>query len=157
MLLFPMFNYADGDHDVLLQQLQDPAAVLGLGDAGAHCGAICDASIPTYALTHWVRDRTRGPRLDVADVVRRLTSQPADLYGFDDRGRIAEGLRADINVIDLDALQVLPPRVEHDLPAGGARILQGAVGYRATIAGGQVTRRDGVDTGARPGRLQRHR
>ena len=85
MLLFPAFNYAEGDHEVLREQLLDPDAVLGLDDGGAHCGAICDASIPTYMLTHWVRDRTRGPRLDLADVVRRLTSQPADLYGLADR------------------------------------------------------------------------
>ncbi len=155
MLLFAMFNYADGDHEALWDQMQDPAAVLGLGDAGAHCGAICDASIPTYVLTHWVRDRERGPRLGLEDAVRRLTSQTADLYGFEDRGRIAEGLRADLNVIDLDALQMHEPRVAHDLPAGGARILQGASGYRATVVAGEVTRRDGADTGARPGRLVR--
>jgi N-acyl-D-aspartate/D-glutamate deacylase len=155
MLLYPMFNYADGDHAALLDQFQDPAAVLGLGDAGAHCGAICDASIPTYVLTHWVRDRTRGPRLGLEDAVRRLTSQTADLYGFADRGRIAEGLRADLNVIDAEQLQLHAPRVVHDLPAGGARILQGATGYKATIVGGEITRRDGADTGARPGRLLR--
>jgi N-acyl-D-amino-acid deacylase len=129
--------------------------VLGLGDAGAHCGAICDASIPTYVLTHWVRDRTRGPRLGLEDAVRRLTSQTAELYGFTDRGRIAEGLRADLNVIDVDALRLEEPRVVHDLPAGGARILQGARGYRATVVAGEVTRRDDTATGARPGRLVR--
>ena len=89
MLLMNLFNYTHGNHDVLFEQMADPAAVLGLDDAGAHCGAICDASIPTYVLTHWVRDRRRGPRLELSDAVRRLTSQPADLYGFADRGRLA--------------------------------------------------------------------
>jgi len=157
MLLLPLFNYADTNHDALYEQMQDPTAVLGLADGGAHCGTICDASMPTYVLTHWVRDRTRGPRMPLEDAVRRLTSQPADLYGLDDRGRIAEGLRADLNVIDLPGLQLGAPRAAADLPAGGTRLLQDAVGYRATVVAGEVTRRDGVDTGARPGRLLRNR
>ena len=156
MLLLPLFNYADANHDALYQQMQDPVAIVGLADGGAHCGAICDASIPTYVLTHWVRDRTRGPRVDLADAVRRLTSQPADLYGLADRGRIVEGLRADINVIDLDNLRLNAPRAVKDLPAGGTRLLQDASGYRATVVHGEVTRRDGADTGLRPGRLLRH-
>jgi N-acyl-D-aspartate/D-glutamate deacylase len=155
MLLLSLFNYADGNHDALFEQMQDPTAVLGLADGGAHCGAICDASMPTYVLTHWVRDRSRGPRLGLEDAIRRLTAQGADLYGLGDRGRIQEGLRADVNVIDLPALRMHPPRVVHDLPAGGLRILQDASGYRATIVAGQLTRRDGADTGARPGRLLR--
>jgi N-acyl-D-aspartate/D-glutamate deacylase len=156
MLLLPLFNYADTNHDALFEQMQDPAAVLGLADGGAHCGAICDASMPTYVLTHWVRDRTRGPRLPLEDAVRRLSSQPADLYGLTDRGRVAEGLRADLNVIDLPALTLHAPRAVTDLPAGGTRLLQDATGFRATIVNGQVTRRDGADTGARPGRLRRN-
>ena len=155
MLLYNMFNYTDGNHDALHEQMLDPVAVVGLNDAGAHCGAICDASIPTYMLTHWVRDRARGPRIELADAVRRLTSQPASLYGFADRGRLAEGLRADVNVIDFDALRLFAPRVAHDLPAGGTRILQDASGYLATLVAGRVTRRDGHDTGERPGRLIR--
>jgi N-acyl-D-aspartate/D-glutamate deacylase len=155
MLLLALFNYADTDHEALREQLGDPDAVLGLDDGGAHCGAICDASIPTFMLTHWVRDRARGPRLALEDTIRRLTSQPADLYGFADRGRVAEGLRADLNVIDLPALRLDRPRAVADLPAGGIRLLQDAHGYRATIVAGEVTRRDGVDTGARPGRLVR--
>ena len=153
MLLLPLFNYADGNHDALYEQIQDPDAIIGLADGGAHCGAICDASIPTYVLTHWVRGRTRGPRVALEDAVRRLTSQTADLYGLADRGRIAEGLRADLNVIDVDRLRLHAPRAVHDLPAGGVRLLQDATGYRATVVAGEVTRRDGVDTGARPGRL----
>jgi N-acyl-D-aspartate/D-glutamate deacylase len=156
MLLLPLFNYADANHDALYEQMQDPAAVLGLADGGAHCGAICDASIPTYMLTHWVRDRTRGPRLSLEDAVRRLTSQPADLYGLTDRGRVAVGLRADLNVIDFAGLRLHPPGAVRDLPAGGTRLLQGASGYRATFVNGEMTRRDGIDTGARPGRLLRN-
>jgi N-acyl-D-aspartate/D-glutamate deacylase len=157
MLLLPLFNYADTNHDALYEQMQDPAAVLGLADGGAHCGAICDASIPTYVLTHWVRDRTRGPRLALEDAVRRITSQPADLYGLHDRGRVTVGLRADLNVIDFDHLRLHPPRAVADLPSGGTRLLQEASGYRATLVNGEVTRRGDADTGARPGRLLRNR
>ena len=156
MLLLPLFNYADANHDALYEQMQDPAAILGLADGGAHCGAICDASIPTFVLTHWVRDRTRGPRLGLEDAVRRLTSQPADLYGLADRGRIAVGLRADLNVIDLPNLHLRAPRAVADLPAGGTRILQDATGYRATLVNGEITRSNDADTGARPGRLLRN-
>ncbi|MEM9609755.1 MAG: amidohydrolase family protein, partial [Actinomycetota bacterium] len=155
MLLRAVFNYTDGDHGALHEQLLDDDAILGLDDGGAHCGTICDASIPTYALTHWVRDRSRGPRMALEEVVRRLTAQPAALYGFDDRGVIAEGRRADLNVIDLDGLRLESPRAVHDLPAGGVRLLQDATGYRMTVVAGEVTRREGRDTGARPGRLVR--
>ena len=153
MLLLPLFNYSDGNHDVLHEQMMDDAAVVGLADGGAHCGAICDASIPTYVLTHWVKGRSRGARLTLEDGVRRLTSQPADVYGLSDRGRLEEGKRADINVIDLENLRLLAPHAVHDLPAGGLRLLQDAVGYDATIVAGRVTRRNGRDTGERPGRL----
>ena len=156
MLLLPLFNYADANHDALYEQMQDPAAVLGLADGGAHCGAICDASMPTYVLTHWVRDRARGPRLSLEDAVRRLTSQPAALYGLDDRGVVAPGRRADLNVIDLPRLRLHAPRAVADLPAGGIRLLQEASGYRATLVHGEITRRDDTDTGARPGRLLRN-
>ena len=157
MLLFPVFNYADANHDVLYEQLMDPAAVLGLDDGGAHCGSICDASIPTYVLTHWVRDRRRGARIGLEDAVRRLTSQPADLYGLADRGRLAVGMRADVNVIDFENLSLHAPVGVKDLPAGGTRVLQPASGYKATIVAGEITRRDGQDTGARPGRLLKNR
>ncbi|MFI5053411.1 MAG: amidohydrolase family protein, partial [Acidimicrobiia bacterium] len=156
LLFYPLYNYAERDHRALYDQLLDPDAVVGLNDGGAHCAYICDASIPTYMLTHWARDRSRGPRLALAESVRRLTSQPAELYGLSDRGRIASGLRADLNVIDLDRLCLSAPRAVSDLPAGGTRLLQSAVGYDATIVAGTVTRRLGVDTGARPGRLLRN-
>jgi N-acyl-D-amino-acid deacylase len=155
MLMYPMYNYSGGDHSVLLEQLEDRDAVLGLNDGGAHSAVICDASVPTFMLTHWTRDRTRGPLLELPEVVRRLTSQPADLYGLFDRGRIAVGLRADLNVIDYDALQLSTPRAVADLPAGGTRLLQSATGYDATVVAGTITRRYGVDTDARPGRLVR--
>jgi len=108
-------------------------------------------------LTHWVRDRTRGPRLDVPMVVKRQTSETAALLGLDDRGVVAVGKRADLNVIDLGGLRLHRPRPVDDLPAGGRRILQDATGYAATVVAGTVTRRHGADTGARPGRLLRRR
>jgi N-acyl-D-amino-acid deacylase len=157
MVLYPMYNYADADHRVLYEQLCDPAAVVGTNDGGAHCAYTCDASIPTYLLAHWARDRHRGPRFELAEVVRRLTSQPADLYGLADRGRLRVGLRADINVIDPARIQLEVPRAAHDLPGGATRLLQDAVGYELTMVAGEVTRRRGRDTGARPGRLVRRR
>jgi N-acyl-D-aspartate/D-glutamate deacylase len=155
MLLYALYNYTSWDHSVLYEQLEHRDAVVGLADGGAHMAFICDASIPTYLLTHWARDRSRGPRLDLAETVRRLTSQPADLYGLSDRGRLAVGLRADLNVIDHERLTLATPRAVHDLPLGGTRLLQAASGYDVTMVAGHVTRRFGVDTGARPGRLVR--
>jgi N-acyl-D-amino-acid deacylase len=155
MLRYPLYNYASGDHSVLHEQLADPETIVSLGDAGAHCAFICDASMPTYLLTHWGRDRTRGPRLQLPELVRRLTSQPAELYGLDDRGTVEVGKRADLNIIDFENLNLPVPRAVHDLPAGGTRLIQPATGYDATVVGGTVTRRHGADTGARPGRLLR--
>ena len=155
MLLYSLYNYAAGDHGVLHEQLEDPETVVGLNDGGAHCAFICDASIPTFMLTHWARDRWRGPRVTVPEVVRRLTSQPADLYGLSDRGRLRIGHRADVNVINFDELNLGVPRAVHDLPAGGTRLLQSSCGYDVTMVAGTVTRRNGVDSGARPGRLLR--
>ncbi|CAB4365121.1 MAG: amidohydrolase family protein [Actinobacteria bacterium] len=155
MLLYALYNYVNMDHSALYEQLLDPDTVVGLADGGAHCAFICDASIPTFMLTHWGRDRTRGPRLPLPEIVRRLSSQPADLYGLSDRGRLAVGLRADLNVINFDELELQAPFAVDDLPMGGTRLLQKATGYDATIVHGRVTRRYGVDTGARPGRLIR--
>jgi len=155
MLVLPFFNYADGNHDAVYAMLTHPASVPGLGDGGAHLATICDASMPTYQLSHWVTGRTRGPRLSLEAAVKMQTHDTAALYGLGDRGTLEAGKKADLNVIDLDALKLLPPRVEHDLPAGGARLLQGAEGYRYTIVNGVVTRKDDTDTGARPGRLVR--
>jgi N-acyl-D-aspartate/D-glutamate deacylase len=157
LLFYPLYNYVSGDQSSIHQQLSDPGTLVSLGDGGAHCAFICDASMPSYLLTHWGRDRHRGPRFEIPDLVRRLTSQPADLYGLSDRGRIAPGLRADLNVIDIDGMSLAMPVAVHDLPAGGTRLMQPATGYEATIVAGQVTRRHGADTGARPGRLLRRR
>lgn len=157
LLMLPLFNYVDQNHDVIREQLMHPQAVSGLSDGGAHCGMICDASIPTYMLTHWARDRDRGPTLDLEWVINKQTQATAHLFGLRDRGTIEVGKRADLNVIDFEALQLRVPKLVHDLPAGGRRLIQHADGYTATIVAGEVTRRDGADTGARPGRLIRGR
>ncbi len=155
MLMYPMFNYSDGNHDAIREMLTHPAGVLGLSDGGAHCSMICDASYPTFLLTHWARDRHRGEKLPLEYVIRKQSHDTAQLYGMSDRGVISVGKKADINVIDLDALTLHAPKMVHDLPAGGKRLVQGASGYDATIVSGTVTRRHGIDTGARPGRLVR--
>ena len=155
MLMLPFFNYADGNHDAIREMMLHPAGVLGLSDGGAHCGMICDASYPTFLLTHWARDRHRGDKLSLEYVVRKQTRDTAHLFGLTDRGTIEPGKKADINVIDMDALTLHPAAMAYDLPAGGNRLLQGASGYAATIVSGTVTRRKDVDTGARPGRLVR--
>ena len=155
MLMLPFFNYADGNHDAIREMLTHPAGVLGLSDGGAHCNLICDASFPTFLLTHWARDRHRGEKLPLEYLVRKQSRDTAHLFGLTDRGTIELGKKADINVIDMNALRLLPARMAYDLPAGGQRLVQGASGYSATIVSGTVTRRNGVDTGARPGRLVR--
>lgn len=155
MMLMPMFNYAGGDHEAIREQLTHPYAVAGLSDGGAHCGMICDASIPTFLLTHWARDRSRGEKLDLEWVVRKQSQDTAHLFGLDDRGTLEVGQKADLNVIDFDKLTLHSPRMAHDLPAGGRRLLQEATGYDFTIVSGEITRENGRDTGARPGRLIR--
>ena len=124
LMMLPMFNYYEENHDVIREQLLHPAGVSGLSDGGAHCGMICDASIPTFMLTHWTRDRTRGEQLPLEWVVRKQTHDTASLYGLGDRGTLEVGKRADINVIDHQALTLRSPRVVHDLPAGGRRLDQ---------------------------------
>jgi len=150
-----MGNYAEGNLEAVREMLGRPGTLVGGGDGGAHVTVICDASYPTYMLQHWVRDRKRGERLPVETAIRMLTRDPAELYGMSDRGVVAKGLRADLNVIDLPRLELASPRVEHDLPSGSPRLLQSASGYVATLVGGKVTSRNGVDTGARPGGLFR--
>jgi N-acyl-D-aspartate/D-glutamate deacylase len=154
-LFFPIVNYADGDHATVREMLTDPATLLGLSDAGAHCGAIVDASVPSFMLTHWGRDRSRGPKLSLPQLVKMQTSETADFFGFSDRGRLAPGLRADVNLIDFDRLRLHQPEVAYDLPAGGRRLVQRADGYRATLVAGTPVFENGEDTGARPGRLVR--
>jgi N-acyl-D-amino-acid deacylase len=154
-LFAPLASYVDHDHEAIRTMLDHPRTVLGLSDGGAHCGLICDASFPTYLLTHWVRDRTRGPRLGLERAVHLQTGRTAATYGLTDRGTIAPGKRADLNLIDLDGLRLGAPEMIHDLPAGGRRLVQRADGYEATIQAGQVTFERGEPTGARPGRLVR--
>ena len=155
MPMFPMFNYSNGNHDAIREMMTHPAGVLGLSDGGAHCSMICDASYPTFLLTHWARDRHRGDKLPLEYVVRKQSHDTAQLFGLTDRGVVGVGKKADLNVIDMDALTLHAPRMAFDLPAGGHRLVQGASGYDATIVSGVVTRRHGADTGARPGRLVR--
>lgn len=137
--------------------MERPGTVLGLSDGGAHARMICDASLSTHLLTHWVRDRTRGRRFPLETVVKQQCADTAAAAGMTDRGVLAEGMRADVNVIDLDNLTLHAPHPVDDLPAGGRRIVQAASGYVATIVAGVVTRRNDTDTGARPGRLIRGR
>jgi N-acyl-D-aspartate/D-glutamate deacylase len=153
-LYTPFSNYADGNLDACGEMLAHPLTLLGLGDGGAHVGLISDASFPTYALSHWARDRAHG-RMEVGQVVQQLTSATAGAVGLHDRGVLAEGMRADMNVIDFERLACATPVMAYDLPAGGKRLLQGAHGYRATVVAGEVTYRDGDPTGALPGRLVR--
>ncbi len=155
MLMLPFFNYSDRNHDAIREMLTHPAGVVGLSDGGAHCGLICDASYPTFLLTHWARDRHRGDKLPLEYVVRKQSHDTAELFGLTDRGTIEVGKKADLNVIDMAALTLHAPRMAYDLPAGGQRLVQGASGYVATVVSGVVTRRNSVDTGARPGRLVR--
>ncbi|GLH80919.1 amidohydrolase [Bradyrhizobium sp. SSBR45G] len=155
MLYVPFLNYADGNLDATYEMLRDPRSVPGLSDGGAHCGIICDASFPTYLLTHWTRDRRRGDRLSIPFVVAAQSRKTALSVGLDDRGLIAPGYKADVNVIDYGRLHLHPPKVHYDLPVGGRRLMQQVDGYEATIVSGVVTRRQGEATGARPGRLVR--
>jgi N-acyl-D-aspartate/D-glutamate deacylase len=126
-----------------------------LADGGAHVSLICDGSTPTSLLSYYARDRRRGPRLPVETAVHAMTSGPADLYGLRDRGRVAVGLKADLNVIDFERLNLRMPHVVDDLPTGARRIVQRSEGYLATIVSGGITMRDGEETGERPGRLVR--
>ncbi|OCC24446.1 amidohydrolase [Croceicoccus estronivorus] len=153
-LYLAMSNYADGCLDSVSAMLDHPDVVLGLGDGGAHVGTICDASYSTFALMHWTRDRERG-RKPLADVVHRMTQATARIAGLEDRGLVAPGLRADLNVIDYDGLKLLEPEVCYDLPAGGRRLVQRSEGYQATLVKGQVVCRSGEATGALPGQLIR--
>jgi N-acyl-D-aspartate/D-glutamate deacylase len=155
LLYLPLFSYAPGDFSAIHEMLFHPATVLGLGDGGAHCGVLCDASLPTFMLSHWARDRSRGPRLPIETAVHLQTRRTAELYGFDDRGLLAPGYLADVNVIDFERLSLSVPRMVHDLPAGGKRLVQSASGYVATVKSGVVVRSGDAPTGERTGRLLR--
>ena len=155
MVYAPFFNYSYGDLSMTYEATLHPQTRLGLSDAGAHCGAICDGGTPTFMLTHWARDRRRGPTIPLEYIVHRQTQQTAALYGLHDRGMVAPGQRADLNVIDFDGLSFGLPRMAFDLPAGGRRLVQRAQGYAATFVAGVQTVADDQFTGALPGRLIR--
>ncbi len=157
LIYFPLTDYSQRSHNPIFERLNHHGAFLSLSDGGAHCRLICDASAPTYLLTHWTRDRTRGPKLRLEDAVRMQTRDTAEIYGLSDRGTLEVGKKGDLNVIDYDALRLDAPRMVYDLPTGAPRLLQGVHGYVATVVSGEVTWRDGVPTGARPGVLVRGR
>ena len=148
-------NFADGTFSVIEEMLQHPHTTIGLSDAGAHVNLIFDAVAPTYQLTHWVRDRSRGPKLPIELIVHKQTQRNAELFGLHDRGSLEVGKRADLNLFDLQRLQLGRLQVHDDLPAGGSRILQSAQGYLNTFVAGVKTRENDQDTGARPGRVIR--
>lgn len=155
LVYFPVYNYSNKNFDHLYELMQSEATVLSLGDGGAHCGFISDASLPTYMLTHWVRDRDRGPRLPLEFVVHQQTRKAASVYGLNDRGLIAPGYIADLNIIDLDNVHLHAPYFTNDLPAQGRRLMQKADGYVATIKSGEVVMENGKPTGSLPGGLIR--
>jgi len=154
LLYIPILNYSLRNLDHVAEMFDYDDVISGLADGGAHVGTICDASLPTYLLTHWVRDRN-GKRLSIEAAVKKQTHDTAQLYGLTDRGRLTEGALADVNIINFEALEILSPKVVADLPAGGRRILQGATGYDATIKSGVVTFFGGEPTGELPGVLLR--
>ena len=143
--------------DPYREMLTKPNSILSLSDGGAHCGTICDASMPTYILSHWARDRSRGEKLPVEFAVKLQTSETAKLYGLHDRGELAPGRKADINLIDFANLRLRAPEMVYDLPAGGRRFVQRAEGYKYTIVSGEVVLADGEPTGALPGKVIRGR
>ena len=155
LLMLTLLNYSDLNLDAVREMLVHPRSAFGLADGGAHCGAICDASMTTSLLSHWARDRTRGERLPLEFCVRKMTKDTASLYGLEDRGVLAPGMKGDANVIDFDRLGLEIPEHVNDLPAGAGRLIQRARGYEATILSGEVTFREGEPTGALPGLLVR--
>jgi N-acyl-D-aspartate/D-glutamate deacylase len=155
LLYYPLRNFASGNLDGVEEMMRHDRTVTGLSDGGAHAGAVCDASFPTFLLYYWGRDRQRGQRFPIERLVQMQTADTARLVGLYDRGILAPGYKADVNVIDFDRLQLRPPMMVHDLPAGGRRLVQKSVGYRHTICSGVETFTDGEPTGALPGKLVR--
>ncbi len=155
ILYLPLFNYVDGHLDALRAMHLSPGTLMGLADGGAHCGTICDGGMPTFMLAFWGRDRARGERLPLEFLIHRQTQATAAFYGLADRGVLAPGYRADVNLIDFENLALLRPQLVADLPAGGKRWMQRATGYVATICAGEITFQNGVPTEARPGRVVR--
>jgi len=155
LIYAPLFNFVHGNLDAVREMITSPVAMFGLSDAGAHCGQICDGSMTTSYLSLWARDRLDQDGVPVEAVVHQITRRPAAHVGWLDRGVVAPGYLADLNVIDLDGLECAPPEIVADLPAGGRRLLQAATGYRWTVKRGAVTFEDGVHTGELPGVLVR--
>jgi N-acyl-D-amino-acid deacylase len=155
ILYMPLLGYSNGDFEALREMMVHPHAVFGLSDGGAHCGLICDASMPSYLLTHWARDRSRGERIPIEELVHNQTRRTASFYGMLDRGLIAPGMKADVNLIDFAGLTIHPPQMVYDLPSDARRLIQKVDGYKMTICNGEVILQDGIDTGARPGKLVR--
>ena len=156
LIYHPLFNYQTGDLSLVEKMLKHPYTISGLGDAGAHCGAISDASFPTTLVQHWSRDRDRGEKLPLETVIKMQTSETANLLGISDRGIIEEGYKADINIIDYEGLTLHEPEIINDLPAGGRRLVQKATGYDYTIVSGEIAFIKGEATGALNGRLIRN-
>jgi N-acyl-D-aspartate/D-glutamate deacylase len=155
LLYLPLMNYARGDLEDVREMITSPHSIFGLSDAGAHCNAISDATYPTTAIAHWTRDRSRGEKLGIEFMVHQQTQRTATHVGWTDRGVVAEGYLADLNIIDPETIAVKPPQLVADLPAGGTRLVQTAVGYDATIKKGVTIAEHGELTGERPGRLVR--
>jgi N-acyl-D-aspartate/D-glutamate deacylase len=155
MFLAVVANYGTGNGDVVFEMIQDPATIVGLGDGGAHCLGLLDVTTPTTVLTQWVRDRSRGPRLPLETAVQQLSAATARAFGLYDRGVLAPGMRADVNLIDLDNLRMGAPHFVNDLPGDGRRLVQRATGYVGTFVKGEQILANGEDTGARPGRTVR--
>ena len=155
LLYFPIYNYTEMNFDNVFTMMQHPQAIMGLSDGGAHVGTICDSSFPTYLLSYWTRDRNSEDKIELAEAIRRLTSDIADYCGMSDRGRLHPGLKANINVIDYQRLRLFAPRMIADLPAGGQRLLQDAAGYRAMLVNGELVLEHDTLTGRYPGRLFR--
>ncbi len=154
-IIYMPLAYKGYSFDAIRPQLLNPSTVLSLSDGGAHCGVICDASMPTYLLTHWVRDRDRGERIPLEVAIKRQTHDTAQLYGLNDRGVLAPGMKADLNLIEFDRLRLHPPEMVFDLPANGRRFVQRADGYRYTIVSGEITYENGEPTGEMPGKVIR--
>ena len=156
-LLLPLAGYAGGDLEAVRAMLEHPGTVLSGSDAGAHCQTICDAATPTFMLSHWTRDRDRGPKIPLEWAVHKQTWETARAMNMTDRGLLRPGLLADLNVIDYDNLALCPPEYVRDLPGGAGRLMQRATGYVATVKAGEVISEKGEETGARPGNLVRSR
>jgi len=155
LIYHPLFNYEFGNLNHVETMLKHPYTIAGLGDAGAHCGAISDASFPTTLIQHWGRDRDRGEKLPLEALIRMQTYETSQLLGIKDRGLLVEGLKADINIIDFDNLTIHEPEIVNDLPAGGRRLVQKASGYSYTIVSGEIAFKDGEATGKLNGQLIR--